>query len=374
MANLTIENISETDTNSHVEITYNSDRIVYDKSLKNHHQALDEIFAILIKYEIVNSIEMLDAVGHRVVHGGSLFQEPTLITDEVIEAIESLIPLAPLHNPANIDGIKSILALYPHLPQVAVFDTAFHHTMPAHAYHYAIPHRYYVESDVRRYGFHGTSHSFVAKRASQLLNKELDQLNLITLHLGNGASATAIKAGQSIDTSMGLTPLEGLMMGTRSGDIDPAIIYYISQKHNKSIKEIDTILNKESGVQGICGTNDMREVIGQAEDGDEMSQLALDMYCYHIKKYIGAYIAVLGSVDAIVFTGGIGEKASKVREIVCEGLTSAFALEIDRELNKKQSSEMRIISTPSSRIKISVIPTNEELEIALQSERVLKQL
>ena len=370
VATLLIEKISK-DRLSHIEISYDHKSISYDTPLQDHHQALDEVFAILIKYDIVPSIEMLDAIGHRVVHGGSLFQAPTLVSDAVIEAIESLIPLAPLHNPANLDGIKSIRSLYPHLPQVAIFDTAFHQTMPAHAYHYAIPHKYYLESDIRRYGFHGTSHAFVAKQASKLLNKSLNQLNLITLHLGNGASATAIKDGQSIDTSMGMTPLEGLMMGTRSGDIDPAIINYISQTHNKSIKEIDTILNKESGLLGICGTNDMREVISQAENSDEMSQLALDMYCYSIKKYIGAYIAVLGRVDAIIFTGGIGEHASKVREMVCDGFEYSFGIELEREANLKKSNSPRTISTPSSRIRIYVIPTNEELEIALQSERVL---
>ena len=292
----------------------------------------------------------------------------------MIEAIRSLIPLAPLHNPANLKGIEVIGKIDPNLPQVAVFDTAFHQTMPEYAALYPIPYELYQSSGIRRYGFHGTSHAYVAKEAAIMIGKDMDKLNLITLHLGNGASAAAIKAGKSIDTSMGLTPLEGLMMGTRCGDIDPAIIPFLSRNNKMDIDTIDKMLNKESGLKGICGTNDMREVVMQAEQNDTLSSLALEMYSYRIKKYIGAYSAVLGRVDAIVFTGGIGEHAAKVREMVCEGLEESIGLKLDTIKNEAASTKNRSIQKLKSKIQLFVIPTNEELEIVLQTEKIIKDL
>jgi acetate kinase len=313
IASAIVERIGE--EKSHSEVRYNEQIFSHTNPVSNHQQALEIIFSMLKESNAISTIDELDAIGHRVVHGGSDFSEPTLINQKVIEAIHSLIPLAPLHNPANLKGIEVISKIAPNLAQVAVFDTAFHQTMPEHAALYPLPYELYERSGIRRYGFHGTSHSYVAKEAAEMMGEDLNRLNLITLHLGNGASACAIKFGKSIDTSMGLTPLEGLMMGTRSGDIDPAIIPFLSHNHNMDIDAIDKMLNKESGLKGICGTNDMREVIMQTEQGDVLSSLALEMYSYRIKKYIGAYSAVLGRVDAIVFTGGIGEHAVKSSQV-----------------------------------------------------------
>ncbi len=321
----------------------------------------------------ITSIDELDAVGHRVVHGGSTFDQPTLVTQKVINTIHDLIPLAPLHNPANLEGIIVLQKLHPSLPQVAVFDTAFHQSMPPSAYLYPLPYTLYQKSGIRRYGFHGTSHAFVAKETARIIGEDLEELNLITLHLGNGASAAAIQAGKSIDTSMGLTPLEGLMMGTRCGDIDPAIIPFISHNLELDIDAIDAILNKESGLKGICGSNDMREVVERSEQDDKMSRLALEMYAYRIKKYIGAYSAALGRVDAVIFTGGIGENAAKVRELVCEGLNESIGLKLDQVKNRQKSTQNRSIHDAESRIKLFVIRTNEELEIALQTEGIIRR-
>lgn len=371
VASVLVERIGE--DKSHSELRYNGARLTKSDAIPDHQHALKQIFSILSQSGALDSIEKLDAVGHRVVHGGSAFEEPTLITPEVIETIRSLIPLAPLHNPANLAGIEAMYAERPTLPQVAVFDTAFHQSMPEYAYLYPIPLHLSQQSGIRRYGFHGTSHAYVAKKAAKIIGEGFSSLNLITLHLGNGASATAIKAGKSIDTSMGLTPLEGLMMGTRSGDIDPAIIPFLAHNHNMDIDAIDTMLNKESGLKGICGTNDMREVISRAEQNDSPGMLALEMYTYRIKKYIGAYSAVLGHVDAIVFTGGIGEHAAKIREMVCEGMESSIGLKIDPEKNRNQSKENRSIHDTKSRIRLFVIHTDEELEIVLQTEKLIIQ-
>lgn len=357
---------------SHSEIRYKGEFFTSKLPVSNHQQALDTLFSMLKRSHALPSIENLDAVGHRVVHGGSDFSEPTLVNKEVIENIRSLIPLAPLHNPANLQAIEIIAKAHPDLAQVAVFDTAFHQSMPKHAALYPIPYALYQESNIRRYGFHGTSHAYVAKEAAKMMEKDLNRLNLITLHLGNGASATAIKSGKSIDTSMGLTPLEGLMMGTRCGDIDPAIIPFLSHTHKMNIESIDRMLNKESGLKGICGTNDMREVITQAEENDTLSLLALEMYSHRIKKYIGAYSAILGHVDAIIFTGGIGEHAQKLREMVCEGLEASIGLKLDRSKNRKSTTEKHAIHEGKSKIQIFVIPTNEELEIVLQTEKIIK--
>ena len=371
IASVSVERIGEEE--SYSQINCHGEKKSYSSSIANHHKALNVILSLLKQSNVLTSIDELDAVGHRVVHGGEMFKEPTRVNEKVIQTILSLIPLAPLHNPANLEGIEVLHNTYPNLPQVAVFDTAFHQSMPEYAYLYPIPYKLEKTSNIRRYGFHGTSHLYVAKEAAKLLNKDLHKVNLITLHLGNGASATAIKAGKSIDTSMGLTPLEGLMMGTRSGDIDPAIIPYLVHNSEMDIDDIDSMLNKESGLKGICGTNDMREVIDRTAQNDTLSALALEMYTYRIKKYIGAYTVALGRVDAIVFTGGIGEHAEKVREMVCEGLYDAIGLEMDSEKNQKPSLHKQEIQSEKSKIKLFIIPTNEELEIVLQTEEILKK-
>jgi acetate kinase len=368
VATILVERIGE--EVSYSEIRYKEENFIDTSPVADHQQALARLFSMLKVSKAITSMDDLDAVAHRVVHGGSEFSKATRISKEVIETIRSLIPLAPLHNPANLKGIELIAEAYPDLPQVAVFDTAFHQTMPKHAALYPLPYALYQHSHIRRYGFHGTSHAYVAKEAAKMMGKDLRSLNLITLHLGNGASATAIRSGKSIDTSMGFTPLEGLMMGTRCGDIDPAIIPFLSQNLAMDIDSIDKMLNKESGLKGICGSNDMRKVITQAKENDPRSQLALEMYTFRIKKYIGSYTVLLGSVDAVIFTGGIGEHAQKVREMVCEGLEVSIGLALDAVKNKKTSRENRAIHEEKSKIKLFVIPTNEELEIAVQTKNL----
>lgn len=320
----------------------------------------------------VKSIADIHAVGHRVVHGGEQFTHSVLITDEVLRGIEDCIELAPLHNPANIKGIQAARDLFgPGLPQAAVFDTAFHQTLPELAYLYAIPYQFYRRYKVRRYGFHGTSHRYVAYRYRQLRNISREQTNIITLHLGNGCSAAAIKEGNSIDTSMGMTPLEGLVMGTRSGDIDPAIIDYLAVKEGLSLHQIEGLLNKQSGLIGISGlTNDMRELMEEArENNDRRARLAIDIFCYRARKYIGAYLAAMAGADAIVFTGGIGENSPEVRSSICEGLKWA-GLELDAERNSTCTNGCEgLISTGDSRLAAYTIPTDEELLIARDTVR-----
>jgi acetate kinase len=308
----------------------------------------------------------LAAIGHRVVHGGLRFSAPTVITDEVMAEIERLVPVAPLHNPANITGIRTAQALRPDLPQVAVFDTAFHTTMPEHAARYAIDVATADAHRIRRYGFHGTSHAYVARRTAQLLGKDPSEVNVIVLHLGNGASATAVRGGRCVDTSMGLTPLEGLVMGTRSGDIDPAVVFHLERVAGMSTDEIDVLLNKKSGLVGLCGDNDMREIRRRIDEGDERAQLAFDIYIHRLKKYIGAYYAVLGRVDAVAFTAGVGENAAPVREAAVAGLEE-LGLAVDAGLNAVRSGEARLISPEYARVAVAVVPTDEELEIARQT-------
>ena len=370
VASAIVERIGEAE--SHAEVNSNDAHLTRNTPVANHHEALTLLIGMLRDAGILASIGELDAVGHRVVHGGAAFDRPTLVTQEVIDTIRKLSPLAPLHNPHNLYGIEAIQKLQPDLQQVAIFDTAFHQTMPPSSYLYPLPYDYYRDLDIRRYGFHGTSHAYVAKQAARMMKKALEKLNLITLHLGNGASATAIQKGKSIDTSMGLTPLEGLMMGTRCGDIDPAIIPFLSHHLDLDIDQIDRILNKESGLKGICGSNDMREVVEQANEGDEKSKTALEMYVYRIKKYIGAYSVALGHVDAIIFTGGIGENASKVREMICEGLEDSIGAKLDSDKNQRNSSQNCFIDHSDSKIRLLVIHTDEELEIARQTEEVIK--
>lgn len=349
--------------------------------LRDHRAALDYILRWIISPESritdINSLADIHAIGHRVVHGGEQFTRSVRIDDTVIEQIEDAIELAPLHNPANLKGIIAARELLgTAIPQVAVFDTAFHSTMPETSYLYAIPYQLYRRHRIRRYGFHGTSHRYVAYRYRQIMGIKREQVNIITLHLGNGCSACAIKNGDSVDTSMGLTPLEGLVMGTRGGDIDPSIIEFIHHKEGMSIDEIDTMLNKQSGLLGISGlTNDMRELLDEEQEKqDRRARLAIDIFCTRIKKYIGAYLAELGGSDAIVFTGGIGENSPIIRQRICEGL-EWMGLSIDSEKNKIMTNGKEgEISTADSRIKGYVIPTNEELLIARDTVRVVKDV
>jgi acetate kinase len=326
--------------------------------------------------EGIKSISDIEAVGHRVVHGGERFKQSVLITAEVIRAVEDCIDLAPLHNPANLTGISAVRKLFGEgLPQVAVFDTAFHQTLPDHAYLYALPYQFYRRYRLRRYGFHGISHRYVAYRYRNIRQITREATNIITLHLGNGCSATAISAGNSIDTSMGLTPLEGLVMGTRSGDLDPAIVEFVAAKEGLSTREIETLMNKQSGLLGISGlTSDMRELLDEArEENDRRAMLAIEIFCYRARKYIGAYLAAMNGADAVVFTGGIGENSWEVRARICDGL-QWIGIELDAELNQQHSGGREgLISKEGSRPAIYVIPTDEELLIARDTVRcVLK--
>ncbi len=323
----------------------------------------------------VKSVADVHAVGHRVVHGGERFTQSVLITDEVLRGIEDCIDLAPLHNPANIRGIEAAREVFgPGLPQAAVFDTAFHQTLPEQAYLYALPYQWYRRHRIRRYGFHGTSHRYVAYRYRKLLGIERNKTNVVTLHLGNGCSAAAIRAGDSVDTSMGMTPLEGLVMGTRSGDIDPAIIDYITAKEGLTPQEVDSILNKQSGLIGISGlTNDMRELLDEErESGDRRARLAIDIFCYRVRKYVGAYLAALGGSDALIFTGGIGENSPEIRARVCEGL-AWMGVELDPARNAETVARREgLVSREGSRLGVYVIPTDEELLIARDTVRSVR--
>jgi acetate kinase len=324
--------------------------------------------------ENVKSIADINAIGHRVVHGGEKFTQSSIINHEVIKEIEDCIELAPLHNPANLKGISAAREIFgAGLTQVAVFDTAFHQTLPEQAFLYALPYQYYRRHRIRRYGFHGTSHRYVAYRYRRLLNISRDRTNVLTLHLGNGCSIAAIKNGDSIDTSMGLTPLEGLVMGTRSGDIDPAIVEFICEKEGLSVHEADTLLNKQSGLLGISGlTNDMRELLAEAEESnDRRARLAIEIFCYRIRKYIGSFLAAMNGTDAIIFTGGIGENSSEIRARIC-GELNWLGIELDSGSNENKNLEReRQISTENSRVKVFVIPTNEELLIARDTARLI---
>lgn len=346
--------------------------VIVEMPLTNHQQALRALFSNLTGSGVIRNGE-LACIGHRVVHGGELFHEPALITPEVIKQITGVIPLAPLHNPANLLGMEESLRLMGDVPQVAVFDTAFHQSLPDYAYRYPLPAALYADQGVRRYGFHGTSHGYVAKQAAEFLGKPLRELNLITLHLGNGASATAIEKGRSVDTSMGMTPLEGLMMGSRCGDIDPALHFYLSRSLGLSMGAIENLLNKDSGCKGICGENDMRGIHAMADAGDPGAKLALAMYAYRVKKYIGAYFAVLGRVDAVVFTGGIGENDAWLRQQCCDRL-AGLGIVIDPRKNQAPARPIAAIHDGAANVKLLVINTHEELEIAIQAETCLTPL
>ncbi|MCW7945452.1 acetate kinase [Streptomyces hygroscopicus] len=334
--------------------------------IADHQAALKAVAEVLAHDGLGLDSPELAAIGHRVVHGGMFFTEPTVVDDAVLTEIERLIPVAPLHNPANLIGIRTAMALRPDLPQVAVFDTSFHTTMPESAARYAIDTKIADRHRVRRYGFHGTSHAYVSRATAKLLGKAPEEVNVIVLHLGNGASASAVRGGRCVDTSMGLTPLEGLVMGTRSGDVDPAVIFHLVRVGGMSMDEIDTLLNKRSGLFGLCGDNDMREIRRRIDEGDEEARLAFDIYIHRLKKYIGAYYAVLGRVDAIAFTAGVGENAASVREAAVAGLEE-LGLAVDGRLNAVHGDEPRLISPAHARVAVAVVPTDEELEIATQT-------
>ncbi len=348
-------------------------KTVIDMPFPDHRVAMDQAVHLLVHpaHGVIASREAINAIGHRVVMGGETLVQSTRITAAVIAQIRANCSLSPLHNPANLVGIEAALELFPHAPQVAVFDTEFHQTMPPSAYLYPIPYHFYEELRVRRYGFHGTSHRFVTREAARLMGKPVDAVNLVTLHLGNGCSMAAVRQGRCVDTTMGMTPLSGLMMGTRSGDIDPAIIFFLMQEKGYSATEMDAILNKESGLKGICGKNDMRDIHQAAAAGDERARLALEMFVGRIRKFLGAYMTVTGPLDAIVFTAGIGENDDIVRRMVCQDLEH-LGIVLDASANAGRKGEPTPLHSPTSRVQIWVIPTNEELEIAQATVAVLR--
>ncbi len=359
------------------QITYTPDGGEKEQTvtpMPDHTEAIRLVLEALTnpKTGVVKSLDEIGAVGHRIVHGGEKFAASTIITDEVMKAIEECNDLAPLHNPANLIGINACKKLMPTTPMVAVFDTAFHQTMPEEAYMYGLPYEYYEKYKIRRYGFHGTSHSYVSKKAAEVLGKKYEDLKIIVCHLGNGASVSAVKNGKCVDTSMGLTPLEGLIMGTRSGDIDPAIMEFIAHKEGKNIDEIMTILNKKSGVYGLSNnlSSDFRDLEDGYNKGDAHCIRTMNTYCYRVAKYIGSYVAAMNGVDVICFTAGIGENAPLVRSLVCEHL-GYLGVSIDEDANHKRGEEIAI-STPDSKTTVMVIPTNEELAIARETVSLVK--
>jgi len=343
--------------------------------VRDHDAAMELVADRLTNGEwgVIASLDEIDAVGHRIVQGGDVFQKPVLIDEDVKKTIRSFVPLAPLHNPAHLMGIEAAMKLLPEAPEVAVFDTEFHQTMPEKAFMYPLPKELYEEYRIRKYGFHGTSHKYVTRLAAEHIGKPLEEVNLITLHLGNGCSMAAVKNGKCVDTTMGMTPLAGLMMGSRSGDIDPAIIAFLAENRGDSVADIDTMLNKESGLLGICGMSDMRDIHSAREEGNTDAQLAFDMFAYRIKKTIGSYYAVLGDVDAIVFTAGIGENDEHARAAVCEGM-ERFGLIMDAEENATRKPGLREIQAADSELPILIVPTDEELEIAQATVTVLEQV
>ncbi|HHV84517.1 MAG TPA: acetate kinase [Petrimonas sp.] len=350
-------------------------KVQLEGEILEHRAGIEYIFGVLLseKYGCIRSLDEIDAVGHRVVHGGERFNTSVLITEEVIEMLKECIELAPLHNPPNLKGIYAIQELLPHTPQVSVFDTAFHQTMPDYAYVYGLPYSLYEKYGIRRYGFHGTSHRYVSKRACEFLNVPYESQRIITAHIGNGVSITAIKNGKSMDTSMGMTPVEGLMMGTRSGDLDPGVISYIMEKEHMSASGMSTLLNKFSGVLGVSGlSSDMREINAGIKENNPRAILALKTYDYRIKKYIGAYSAVLGGVDILVFTGGVGENQWTTRSAVCKDM-EYMGIELDEELNRSARAKEVVISKPTSKVKVLIIPTDEELTIAKDTMKILEK-
>ena len=348
------------------------DKVKTEVPMKDHKDAIEQVLAAIqnAEYGVVASMEEIGAVGHRVVHAGEKYASSVLITEDVIKALEECIDLAPLHNPPNLLGIAACQALMPNTPMVGVFDTAFHQTMPAESFIYAIPYEYYEKYGVRRYGFHGTSHRYVSQRAAEMLGKDLKDLKIITCHLGNGASLAAIKDGKCFDTSMGFTPLEGLAMGTRSGDMDPAIVTFIGEKEGLSMAEVNNIVNKKSGVLGISGvSSDFRDIEGAAAEGDYRADLALKVFTHKVKHYIGAYIAEMNGVDAIVFTAGVGENGIGNREAICADM-EGLGIVLDKERNNVRGKDT-VISADDSKVKLLLIPTNEELMIARDTYEIV---
>ncbi|MBR1689852.1 MAG: acetate kinase [Oscillibacter sp.] len=344
-----------------------------DVAMPTHSEAIQAVLDALVDKDngVIGSMKEIDAVGHRVVHGGEAFNQSVLITDEVLKAIEDCIPLAPLHNPANLTGIRACQSVMPGVPMVGVFDTAFHQTMPAKAYMYALPYEYYEADKVRRYGFHGTSHKYVAGRAAAMLGKKPEELKLISCHLGNGSSVTAVDGGKSVDTSMGFTPLAGLPMGTRAGDLDAGILQYLMNKYSLSIDEMLNILNKKSGVQGVSGvSSDFRDLENAFKGGNDRAGLAVDMFNYGVKKLIGAYAAAMGGVDAIIFTAGVGENSASQRMAIASGL-EFMGVKMDEAANNVRGKEA-VISAADSQVKVLLIPTNEELMIAMDTAAIVK--
>lgn len=352
------------------------DEVKLEGEIIDHQAGIEYVLGVLIseKHGSIKSLDEIGAVGHRVVHGGESFHSSVLINDQVVKKIEECVPLAPLHNPPNLKGIYAVTDLMPETPQVAVFDTAFHQTMPKSAYMYAIPYSLYKKYGLRRYGFHGTSHHYVSRRACEITGDNYHTQKIITCHLGNGGSITAINHGKSMDTSMGLTPVEGMIMGTRSGDLDLGVLTYIIDKEELNVNEANTLINKHSGILGISGvSSDMREVERASDDGNNRARLALEMYDYKIIKYIGSYSAAMNGVDMIVFAGGIGENADRVREAICKNF-GYLGLEFDSEKNKGLRSKEAIISKPDSKVKVLVVPTNEELVIAQETVKVINNI
>ncbi len=349
-------------------------KIIQELEIKNHtigmYLAINQI--VDSKTGVIQDVSQIHAIGHRIVQGGENFRSAIQIDHKVKKAIKDNICLAPLHNPPNLRGIQVAEELLPGIPNVAVFDTQFHHSIPPKAFLYALPHEYYEKYKVRRYGFHGTSHKYVSQQAAKLMGKKTDTINLITIHLGNGCSICAVEKGECIDTSMGMTPLAGVMMGTRTGDIDPAIIGYLMEQTGMDIKELDAVLNKKSGFKGICGLNDMRDIHEASDKGNTKAALAVEMFSYQIKKYIGAYASVLGHVDAVIFTAGVGENDNIVRAKACDNL-SFFGIKIDPEKNKSRSSKPFCLHAIESLVQVWVIPTNEEFQIAKEVEKILEQ-
>ena len=359
-----------------IQETKRDGKVVFDAEMDCHDEAMGRVFALLTDPEkgVVKQVDEIVAVGHRVVHGGEKFVQPTLITNDVVAEIEKVSQLAPLHNPPNLDGIRACRRLMPGIPQVAVFDTAFHATIPDYAYMYALPYDYYTAFGVRRYGFHGTSHQYVAGIALKMLATDgiaPESSRIITCHLGNGCSMAAIQGGRVVDTSMGLPPAEGLVMGTRSGDLDPAILVYLARRLDASVSDIDRIINKESGLQGVSGlSSDMRDIEEAAAKGHARAELALAVFCYRIRKYVGAYAAAMGGLDAIVFTAGIGENSPIIRERVCRDL-GFLGVELDTEKNSTERGRAVNLATPTSRVQVLLVPTNEERMIARETKRVI---
>lgn len=347
---------------------------VTEAAMPTHTEAVRMVLDALVnpKTGVLKSLDEIDAVGHRIVHGGEKFASSTLLTEEVIQAVEECSDLAPLHNPANLIGVRACQKVLKGVPMAAVFDTAFHQTMPKEAYLYGIPYEYYEKYKIRKYGFHGTSHSYVSKRAAELLKKPYDSLKTIVCHLGNGASICAVKNGKSIDTSMGLTPLEGLVMGTRSGDIDPSAIEFLAGKENLDLAGVMNILNKESGVYGLSGiSSDFRDLETASQEGSERAAAAREVFCYRAAKYIGSYAAAMNGVDVICFTAGVGENDGKVREMICDYL-GYLGITLDTEANKKRGEEI-ILSTPDSKVTVMLIPTNEELAICRETVAIVEK-